>query len=101
MRFKSYAMTGWQVGYTAAPAATWLKEAKSTILVTSGASSISQAAAIAALTDLKTSSFQSKSFQEHRDLVVSMINQSDGLNCPTPWSICIYPSCKGCKKHQR
>ena len=94
---KSYAMTGWRVGYAAAPAAMVKEMTKLQSLVTSGASSISQAAAIAALTgpqDFIVS--RSKSFQERRDLVVSMINQSDGLNCPTPsGAFYVYPSCKG------
>ena len=47
---KSYAMTGWRVGYAAAPAAMVKEMTKLQSLVTSGASSISQAAAIAALT---------------------------------------------------
>ena len=94
---KSYAMTGWRVGYAAAPASMVKEMTKLQSLVTSGASSVSQAAAIAALTgpqDFIVS--RSKSFQERRDLVVSMINQSNGLNCPIPnGAFYVYPSCEG------
>ena len=85
------------MGYAAAPAAMVKEMTKLQSLVTSGASSVSQAAAIAALTgpqDFIIS--RSKSFQERRDIVVSMINQSDGLNCPIPsGAFYVYPSCKG------
>ena len=38
-----------------------------------------------------------KSFQERRDLVVSMLNQASGLSCPTPeGAFYVYPSCEGC-----
>ena len=94
---KSYAMTGWRVGYAAAPASMVREMTKLQSLVTSGASSVSQAAAIAALTgpqDFIVS--RSKSFQERRDLVVSMINQSNGLNCPIPnGAFYVYPTCEG------
>jgi aspartate aminotransferase len=37
-----------------------------------------------------------KSFQERRDLVVSMLNQAKGIHCPKPeGAFYVYPSCKG------
>ena len=66
-------------------------------LVTGGACSVSQAASIAALTGPQDFiKDRSKSFQERRDIVVSMINQATGLSCPTPkGAFYIYPSCAG------
>ena len=92
---KAYAMTGWRVGYAAAPKAMIKQMTKLQSLVTGGASSVSQAASIAALTGpqdfIKN---RSNSFQERRDIVVSMINQTKGLSCPTPkGAFYIYPSC--------
>jgi len=92
---KSYAMTGWRVGYAAAPAAMIQQMTKLQSLVTSGASSVGQAAAIAALTGPQDFiADQAKSFQERRDLVVSMVNQTKGLSCPVPkGAFYVYPSC--------
>ncbi|MBH68406.1 MAG: aspartate aminotransferase [Rhodospirillaceae bacterium] len=94
---KSYAMTGWRVGYAAAPSEMIQQMTKLQSLVTSGASSISQAAAIAALTGpqdfIET---RAKSFETRRDLVVNMINQADGLSCHSPkGAFYVYPSCAG------
>ena len=94
---KSYAMTGWRVGYAAAPKQMIQQMTKLQSLVTGGACSVSQAASIAALTGPQDFiKDRSKSFQERRDIVVSMINQAAGLNCPTPkGAFYIYPSCAG------
>jgi aspartate aminotransferase len=92
---KAYAMTGWRVGYAAAPAAMIQQMTKLQSLVTSGASSIGQAAAIAALTGPQDFiAEQARSFEDRRDLVVSMINQTKGLSCPVPkGAFYVYPSC--------
>ena len=94
---KSYAMTGWRVGYAAAPKQMIQQMTKLQSLVTGGACSVSQAASIAALTGPQDFiKDRSKSFQERRDIVVSMINQAAGLSCPTPkGAFYIYPSCAG------
>lgn len=94
---KSYAMTGWRVGYAAAPKQMIQQMTKLQSLVTGGACSVSQAASIAALTGPQDFiKDRSKSFQERRDIVVSMINQATGLSCPTPkGAFYIYPSCAG------
>ena len=94
---KSYAMTGWRVGYAAAPASMIKQMTKLQSLITSGASSVSQAAAIAAITGPQDFiEIRAKSFQERRDLVVSMINQANGLSCPTPkGAFYVYPCCEG------
>lgn len=94
---KAYAMTGWRVGYAGAPKAMIAQMHKLQSLVTSGASSIGQAAAIAALTGPQDfMAERAASFQERRDLVVSMLNQATGISCPTPkGAFYVYPSCAG------
>ena len=94
---KSYAMTGWRVGYAAAPKEMIQQMTKLQSLVTGGACSVSQAASIAALTGPQDFiKDRTRSFQDRRDIVVSMINQATGLSCPTPnGAFYIYPSCAG------
>ncbi|MBM84851.1 MAG: aspartate aminotransferase [Rhodospirillaceae bacterium] len=92
---KAYAMTGWRVGFGAAPAGMVKQMTKLQSLVTSGASSVGQAAAIAALNGPKNFIRErAKSFEARRDLVVSMINQTTGLSCQVPkGAFYVYPSC--------
>ncbi|MFC7396947.1 pyridoxal phosphate-dependent aminotransferase [Chelatococcus sp. GCM10030263] len=92
---KSYAMTGWRIGYAAGPEQ--LIRAMDMVQgqQTSGACSIAQWAAVEALDGpqdhLKV--FR-KAFEERRALVVSMLNQARGLTCPTPeGAFYVYPSC--------
>ena len=94
---KAYAMTGWRIGYAAAPSAMIKQMTKLQSLITSGASSISQAAAIAALTGPQDFiPIRAKSFEERRDVGVSMVNQANGLDCPIPkGAFYVYPNCKG------
>ena len=94
---KAYAMTGWRIGYAAGPEP--LIKAMGVIQSqsTSNPSSISQAAAVAALNG-STDYIQERNvaFRERRDLVVSMLNQASGLNCPKPdGAFYVYPSCAG------
>ncbi|WP_455480403.1 pyridoxal phosphate-dependent aminotransferase [Bartonella sp. B12(2025)] len=92
---KAYAMTGWRIGYAGGPQK--LIKAMDTIQgqQTSGTSSISQWAAVEALNGPQDFIAQNKSiFQTRRDLVVSMLNQAPGINCPTPeGAFYVYPSC--------
>ncbi|BAU90790.1 aspartate aminotransferase [Methylorubrum populi] len=92
---KAYAMTGWRIGYAAGPEQ--LIKAMDFVQgqQTSGASSISQWAAVAALDGTQEHLARFKAaFQERRDLVVSMLNQSKGLKCPVPeGAFYVYPSC--------
>ncbi|KQQ26228.1 aspartate aminotransferase [Methylobacterium sp. Leaf125] len=92
---KAYAMTGWRIGYAAGPEP--LIKAMDFVQgqQTSGASTISQWAAVAALegTQAHLAEFR-KAFHTRRDLVVSMLNQTKGLKCPTPeGAFYVYPSC--------
>jgi aspartate aminotransferase len=90
-------MTGWRIGYAAGP----LELIKAMDMIqgqqTSGATSIAQWAAVEALNG--TQDFiptNKKIFEGRRDLVVSMLNQAKGINCPSPeGAFYVYPSCAG------
>ena len=82
---KAYAMTGWRIGFGTGPA--WLIEAMEKLQgqQTSGACSISQHAALAALTGPQDFIVQSRvAFQRRRDMVVELLNQAPGLHCAVP-----------------
>jgi aspartate aminotransferase len=94
---KAYAMTGWRIGYAGGPEALIKAMGKMISQTTSNPCSISQWAALEALNG--TQDFikpNAKLFQTRRDLVVSMLNQANGLHCPTPeGAFYVYPSCEG------
>ena len=94
---KAYSMTGWRIGYGGGPRA--LIEAMATIQSqsTSNPSSISQWAAVEALSGPQDFIARNAAlFKERRDLVVGMLNQANGLTCPTPeGAFYVYPSCAG------
>jgi aspartate aminotransferase len=94
---KVYCMTGWRVGYAAGPLEIIKAMNKIQSQSTTHTSSISQAAAVAALNG--PTDFIAKNnavFKERRDLVVSMLNQATGLTCATPeGAFYVYPSCAG------
>ena len=94
---KAYSMTGWRIGYAAGPE--WLIKAMANVMgqTTSNPCSISQWAAVEALNGAQDFIPKHKAlFQERRDLVVSMLNQAQGLKCPTPeGAFYVYPSCAG------
>jgi aspartate aminotransferase len=82
---KTYCMTGWRIGYGGGPKA--LIKAMGAIQSNSTANpcSISQAAAIEALTGPQDFiPVHNRSFKERRDLVVEMLNRVPGLFCPRP-----------------
>ena len=92
---KSYAMTGWRIGFAAGPdrlikAMDMLQGQQ-----TSGACSIAQWASVEALDGPQDFIPMSrKVFEGRRDLVVSMLNQAKGLQCPSPeGAFYVYPSC--------
>ena len=94
---KSYCMTGWRIGYAGGPAE--LIKAMSTIQSqsTSNPCSIAQWAAVEALNGPQDFiDTHNKVFKERRDLVVSMLNQAAGIDCPRPeGAFYVYPSCAG------
>ncbi len=94
---KSYAMTGWRIGYAAGEKEIIKAISKIQSQSTSNPSSISQAAAAEALNGTQDFiSIRSKSFQERRDFVVNSLNNIDGINCLKPdGAFYVFPSCKG------
>lgn len=94
---KAYSMTGWRIGFAAGPKD--LIKAMGAIQghSTSNPSSISQAAAVAALNgDHSFLKDWCDTYKARRDMVVDMLNQCEGLNCPTPeGAFYVYPSCAG------
>ena len=94
---KAYAMTGWRIGY--AGGATWLIKAiaKLQSQSTSNPCSIAQAAAVAALNGPQDFlAERNAAFEIRRDLVVSMLNAVEGMDCPTPdGAFYVYPSFPG------
>ncbi len=95
---KAYSMTGWRIGYGGGPEPLIKAIATLQSQSTSNPCSISQWAAVEALDGPQD--FLPRwvaSFQDRRDLVVSMLNQAKGLHCPKPeGAFYVYPSCGGC-----
>ncbi|WP_295042596.1 pyridoxal phosphate-dependent aminotransferase [uncultured Paracoccus sp.] len=94
---KAYAMTGWRIGYGAAPEPLIKAMAKLQSQSTSNPCSISQYAAEAALTGPQDYIAESRAvFQRRRDLVVAGLNACPGIDCPTPQgAFYVYPSIAG------
>jgi len=93
---KSYSMTGWRIGYGAGPKDIIKAMAKIQSQSTTNPSSISQAAAVEALSGtqdfIKT---RSESFKERRDFVVKTLNNIKGLSCLKPnGAFYVFPNCK-------
>ncbi len=94
---KAYAMTGWRIGYCAGAQPLIKAMAKLQSQAATNAASISQWAAVEALNGPQGFlAERAKVFEERRDLVVSMLNQSAGIKCPTPeGAFYVYPSLRG------
>lgn len=94
---KAYAMTGWRIGYAGGPVELISAMRKVQSQSTSNPCTISQYATIAALDgDQGYLEVRADAFKKRRDLVVSMINDVPGLECPTPeGAFYVYPSCAG------
>ncbi|MGB6701921.1 pyridoxal phosphate-dependent aminotransferase [Methyloceanibacter sp.] len=94
---KAYSMTGWRIGYAGGPEPLIKAIATLQSQSTSNPCSISQWASVEALEGPQD--FLKRwvaSFQDRRDLVVSMLNQAKGISCPTPeGAFYVYPSCAG------
>ena len=91
---KAYAMTGWRIGYCAGPEPLIKAMAKLQSQSATNASSISQWASVEALNGPQDCipKFQ-RAFEERRDLVVSMLNQAHGIECPKPeGAFYVYPT---------
>ena len=82
---KTYSMTGWRIGYSFGDPLIINAMSKIQSQVTSCANSISQAAAVEALLGNQDQvSFMIKKFKERRDLIVSLLNDIEGVNCELP-----------------
>ena len=94
---KAYAMTGWRIGFATGPR--WLLEAMEKLQgqQTSGACSISQHAALAALTGPQDFVHTTRTvFQRRRDAMVGMLDKTFGLRCATPGgAFYAFASCEG------
>ena len=95
---KSYAMTGWRVGYAGGPENIIQGIAKIQSQSTTNTSSISQAAAEEALNGTQDFiKIRSDAFKERRDFVVKKLNSIIGLSCKNPeGAFYVFPSCKDC-----
>lgn len=95
---KAYAMTGWRIGYAGGPS--WLIKAMGKLQSqsTSNPCSIAQAAAVAALTGSQAFlDERNAAFRKRRDMVVAMLNDAPGLDCPLPeGAFYVYPDASGC-----
>jgi aspartate aminotransferase len=94
---KAYCMTGWRLGYAGGPEPLIKTMCKLQSQSTSNPSSITQWAGVEALNGPQDFiARNAKAFKERRDLVVSMLNQANGIKCPKPeGAFYVYPSCAG------
>jgi len=95
---KAYAMTGWRIGYAAGPVELINAMRKVQSQSTSNPCSISQYAAVEALNGPQDYlAVNNETFVRRRNLVVSMLNDIDGITCPTPeGAFYVYPDIAGC-----
>jgi aspartate/methionine/tyrosine aminotransferase len=94
---KTYAMTGWRLGYAVVPP--WLAQAYGTLIINtiSGAAAFAQAGAIEALTGTQRPvQAMVEEFRARRDLVVEGLNGIPGVECRTPQgAFYVFPSIAG------
>jgi len=92
---KAYAMTGWRIGYAGGPAGLLKQMRKIQSQSTSNPCSVSQAAALSALTGPQDFiATNAAEFQARRDLVVKALNAIPGMTCSNPQgAFYVYPSC--------
>ena len=95
---KAYAMTGWRIGFAGGPKALIKALDKLQSQSTTNASSIGQAAALAALTGPQDCIAEmAEVYRQRRDLVVEMLNQAPGITCHKPeGAFYVFPSVHGC-----
>ncbi|MQX38245.1 pyridoxal phosphate-dependent aminotransferase [Roseospira navarrensis] len=94
---KAYSMTGWRVGYAGGPVELIKAINKIQSQSSTHTASISQAAALEALTGPQDFIAERNAiFKQRRDLVVGLLNDMPGLSCRTPeGAFYVYPSCAG------
>ncbi|MFL5098661.1 MAG: pyridoxal phosphate-dependent aminotransferase [Xanthobacteraceae bacterium] len=94
---KAYCMTGWRIGYAGGPEFLIKAMAALQSQSTTNANAIAQWASVEALNGPQEFIPKHNAiFKERRDLVVSMLNQANGIKCPKPeGAFYVYPSCAG------
>jgi aspartate aminotransferase len=94
---KAYCMTGWRIGFAGGPEPLIKAMAMVQSQSTSNPSAVSQWASVEALNGPQDFiPRHNKVFKDRRDLVVSMLNQANGIKCPKPeGAFYVYPSCAG------
>jgi aspartate aminotransferase len=94
---KAYCMTGWRIGYAGGPEPLIKAMGKLQSQSTSNPCSVSQWAGVEALNGPQHFiPLNNEKFKVRRDLVVSMLNQANGIKCPKPeGAFYVYPSCQG------
>src|SRR5215218_8410571 len=94
---KTYAMTGWRVGWMIGPKDLVSASANLQSHATSNVANVSQRAALAAVTgDLSAVDLMKRAFDRRRKTIVSMLNEIEGVYCPMPQgAFYAYPSVKG------
>jgi len=94
---KTYAMTGWRVGWMIGPKDVIKAAINLQSHLTSNVSNVSQRAAIAAVSgDLTAVKVMGDAFNRRRALIVGLLNEIPGFVCPTPTgAFYVYPSVKG------
>jgi aspartate aminotransferase len=94
---KAYCMTGWRIGYAGAPELLIKAMATLQSQSTTNPNSIAQWASVEALDGPQDFIPKNNAvFKERRDLIVGMLNQAKGLQCPKPeGAFYVYPSCAG------
>lgn len=95
---KAYAMTGWRIGYGAGPEHLIRAMGKVQSQSTSNPCSVSQMAALAALSGPQDVLIENRArFQRRRDMVVGLLNSCAGVHCPVPeGAFYVFPDIAGC-----
>ncbi|UMA63880.1 pyridoxal phosphate-dependent aminotransferase [Roseivivax marinus] len=95
---KAYAMTGWRIGYAGGPEPLIAAMRKVQSQTTTNPCSISQWAAVEALTGPQdVLATRAEAFRRRRDAVVAALNDCAGMTCQTPeGAFYVYPSVAGC-----
>jgi len=98
---KTYAMTGWRIGYAAGPAEVMKAAVDLQSTLTSGPNSIAQKAALEALTGPQESvEDMRQAFARRRDIIVEGLNRIEGVTCVRPQgAFYAFPDCKALLGH--
>lgn len=94
---KTYAMTGWRVGWMFGPADVMAAASNFQSHVTSNVCNVAQAAALAAISgDLRAAHDMRKAFDRRRRTIVGLLREIDGIVCPEPHgAFYVFPSVRG------